>query len=280
MNRTLAAAWQQAVQQSGLERLDAQLLLLHALGRDTGGGGRAWLLAHDADPLPADAARRYDTLVQRRARGEPLAYLVGWREFYGLRLEVNPDVLVPRPDTETLVEWALDCLPRPPAAPQVLDLGTGSGAIALALAHAAPHAHVTGTDCSGKALAVARRNAERLGLAVRWREGRWFEAVARDEVYDLIVSNPPYIAEGDPHLPALAHEPRSALAAGPHGLNDLATIVADARAHLRAGAWLLLEHGHDQAEAVQRLLREHDYADVATRSDLAGRPRCTGGRRP
>lgn len=278
--RTLAQAWQEAVRQAGLARLDAQLLLLHALGREPDTAGRAWLLAHDTDPLPAPAAQCYAALVERRARGEPYAYLIGWREFRGLRLEVTPDVLVPRPDTETLVDWALQCLPAPPARPQVLDLGTGSGAIALTVAQAAPHARVTGTDRSLGALAVARRNAERLGLAVQWRDGPWFEALRPGERYDLIVSNPPYIAEGDPHLVDLAHEPRTALTAGPDGLNDLTAIIAGAPAHLAGGGWLLLEHGHDQAPAVQALLGRHGYVDVHSRADLAGHLRCTGGRRP
>jgi release factor glutamine methyltransferase len=254
-------------------RLDAQLLLLHVLGR--GAGERAWLVAHDADALPLAAAERFLELARRRAAGEPLAYLTGEREFFGLPLRVDARVLVPRPDTETLVEWALEVLGERPA-PRVLDLGTGSGAIALAIQAARPDAEVEAVDASAGALEVARANAARLALPVRLRQASWLEGAG---TYDLVVSNPPYVAEGDPHLPALRHEPLQALAAGPDGLADLRSIVAAAPGHLRPDGWLLLEHGWDQAAAVRDLLRAAGFAEIGSRRDLAGIERCSGGRR-
>ncbi len=256
----------------GLSRLDAQLLLLHVLGR--GSHERAWLLAHDDEALAEARAQAFDALCRRRLAGEPVAYLVGEKEFFGLPLAVDARVLVPRPDTEVLVEWALERLPPVPA-PRVIDLGTGSGAIALALKHRRPDARVEAVDRSAGALAVAAANARRLGLDIVLREASWLEGAGTG--YDLIVSNPPYIAEGDPHLPDLAHEPRSALAAGTDGLDDLRQIVARAPAHLVPGGWLLLEHGWDQAVPVQALLREAGFAQVQSRKDLAGMDRCTGG---
>lgn len=257
----------------GLERLDAQLLLLHVLGRPA--SDRAWLLAHDTDALPAGAQEAFVQLSQRRAAGEPVAYLTGAREFFGLTLAVDARVLVPRPDTETLVEWSLDVLAGRDA-PAVVDLGTGSGAIALALQSVRPDARVEAVDRSADALAVARANAHRLGLPVRFRQASWLEGAGR---YDLIVSNPPYVAADDPHLPALRHEPREALAAGPDGLDDLRRIVAHAPAHLVPGGWLLLEHGWHQAEAVRGLLAAAGFGEVGSRADLAGILRCSGGRR-
>jgi len=267
------AAVLRAARAAGVERLDARLLLAFVLGRSTG-----WLLAHDDAPLEPAAHGRYDELVRRRARGEPLAYLVGRKEFHGLELAVTSDVLVPRPDTETLVDWALECLDD--AAPaRVLDLGTGSGAIALALAHRRPRARVTAVDASARALAIAAGNGRRLGLAVEWLEGDWFAPLAGRR-FELIVANPPYVAEGDPHLAALGHEPRSALVSGPGGLDALCGIVHAAPRHLEAGGWLLLEHGHEQAPAVVRLLAEAGFGALATRRDLGGQPRCTGGTWP
>jgi release factor glutamine methyltransferase len=259
----------------GIDRLDAQLLLLHALGRAP--DQRAWLLAHDTDLLDAAIGPAFLALCARRRTGEPVAYLVGEKEFHGLALRVDHRVLVPRPDTETLVDWALDCL-RPLAAPRVLDLGTGSGAIALAIARARRDAQVSAVDASADALAVARGNAERLGLPVRFAQADWLAGAASD--HDLIVSNPPYIAAGDAHLPALRHEPQQALVAGRDGLDDIRRIVQAAPAHLRAGGWLLLEHGHDQAEAVRALLAGRGFAEVQSRDDLAGIARCSGGKWP
>lgn len=274
---TLQDALRQATS-AGLDRLDAQMLLLHALGRSP--HDRAWLIAHDGDPLPPGAAARWQTLLQRRQTGEPVAYLLGEKEFGGLSLQVDARVLVPRPDTEVLVEWALDGLPPPGApAPRLLDLGTGSGAIALAVASRRPDVQVTATDASADALAVAQANAQRLGVPVRFAHGAWLAAVP-GERFDVIASNPPYIAEGDQHLAALTHEPIGALTAGPDGLDDLRRIVSDAPAALAPGGWLLLEHGHDQAAAVRALLGVRGFQDVASRPDLSGIARCSGGRWP
>ena len=259
----------------GLPRLDAQLLLLHALGRSP--HERAWLLAHDSDELNTDAQNRFLALVQRRVGGEPLAYLTGIKEFFGLPLQVDARVLDPRPDTETLVEWALECMAALPA-PRVIDLGTGSGAIALALKHSRPDARVSAVDASAEALAVAQANAQRLGLDVAFRQGNWLAVM--DGTFDLIVSNPPYIAEGDPHLAALGHEPRQALTAGADGLDDIRTLAAQAPARLCPGGWLLLEHGWDQAAAVRALLLATGLQDVRSRQDLSGIERCSGGRLP
>ncbi|MDP1741839.1 MAG: peptide chain release factor N(5)-glutamine methyltransferase [Polaromonas sp.] len=259
----------------GLERLDAQLLLLHALGKpDT---DRAWLLAHDTDSLAAATWQHFHALSQRRASGEPLAYLTEGKEFFGLPLHVDARVLVPRPDTETLVEWALDRLARSgmPPAPQVLDLGTGSGAIALALKKTAPGLDMTAVDASEQALAVARSNAARHGLAVSFIEGSWFDKVGGH--FHLIVSNPPYVAQADPHLAALRHEPLQALSAGPDGLDDIRQIITQSPSHLHPQGWLLLEHGYDQAAEVCNLLRQHGFTEVQSRADLAGVLRCSGG---
>ena len=256
----------------GVERLDAQLLLLHALGRPV--HERAWLVAHDTDALPAAAWHAFAALCARRADGEPVAYLLGEKEFHGLRLQVDARVLVPRPDTETLVDWAIELLAGR-TAPAVLDLGTGSGAIALALARARADARIDAIDASAGALAVARANAGRLGLPVRFFQGDWLQGAGSG--YALIVSNPPYIATGDAHLAALRHEPLCALAAGADGLDDLRRIVRGAPAHLADGGGLLLEHGHDQAGAVRALLAARGFRDVQSRDDLAGIARCSGG---
>ena len=254
----------------GLERLDAQLLLLHVLGRPL--NDRAWLLAHDSDVLSGAAEMRYIELTRRRAAGMPLAYLTGEREFYGLSLQVDRRVLDPRPDTETLVDWALELLP-PQAS--VIDLGTGSGAIALALKSQRPAARVSAVDASPDALAVAQTNAQRLGLEVQFLQGNWLDGNTNH--YDLIVSNPPYIAEGDPHLDQLGHEPQMALSSGPDGLDAIRTIVTQAPKHLQDNGWLLLEHGYDQAEQVRALLTQVGFSAVQSRRDLAGIERCSGG---
>ncbi len=259
----------------GLDRLDAQMLVLLALGHDP--HDRAWLAAHGDQPMPTEAAAALDALVARRQAGEPMAYLRGEQEFFGLSLRVDARVLVPRADTETLVEWALAL--DLPAAARVADLGTGSGAIALALRSRQPGWDITATDASADALAVARANAERLGLPIRWAQGAWLDALP-GERFDLLASNPPYIAEGDVHLRALTHEPDSALTAGPDGLDDIRVLVAQAPAHLQPGGWLLLEHGHDQAEAVCSLLAAAGFDRVGSRNDIAGIARCSGGRWP
>jgi release factor glutamine methyltransferase len=286
---TLAQALNTA-QAQGLDRLDAQLLLLHALGRSV--HDRAWLLAHDGDTLPPAAQAAFEAAVQRRANGEPAAYLTGHQEFFGLNLQVDRRVLVPRPDTETLVEWALSLLPPPVGGLpppgegggeggqplRIIDLGTGSGAIALALKHNRPDLQVTAVDASADALAVAQANARRLELEVDFQAGCWLSQVTGR--FDLIVSNPPYIAAQDQHLAALRHEPLQALASGVDGLDDIRRIITQARAHLQPGGWLLLEHGWDQAAPVRSLLAEAGLAEVQSRLDLAGVERCSGGRAP
>lgn len=261
----------------GVDQLDAQLLLAELMQRP-----RSWLIAHDDAALDNLQATRFGELLDRRAAGEPLAYLLGEKEFHGLSLRVTPDVLVPRPDTETLVEWALALLAGPLAGlddTRVADLGTGSGAIALAIKQSAPQVHVCAVDRSGPALAVARANGERLQLEVEWQLGDWW-APLHGRRFHLAVSNPPYIAEGDAHLAALVHEPRLALSSGPEGLDALRHLIANAPLHLEPGGWLLLEHGHDQAPAVQGLLADAGFGEVQSHLDLAGTARCTGGRLP
>ena len=257
----------------GLARLDAQALLAHVLERP-----RAWLIAHDDAALDAVQAARFESLAARRAAGEPLAYLVGQKEFHGLTLAVGPATLVPRPETELLVDWAIELLDSRGGSGRasVVDLGTGSGAIALALAHARPSAMLTALDASPAALEVARGNGRRLGLEVEWLHSDWWAALGQRR-FNLALANPPYVAAGDPHLAALAYEPRSALLAGASGLDALQHLAATAPDHLHPGGWLLLEHGHDQGPAVRAALGRHGFVNVATRADLAGLPRCTGG---
>ena len=254
---------------AGLPRLDAQWLLTLLLGCT-----RARLLAHDDEALPATALAAWPGLLARRAAGEPLAYVVGEREFCGLKLRVSPAVLVPRPETEMLVHWALQCLAQAPE-PTVIDLGTGSGALALAIQQACPAARVLATDASAAALDVARANAAQLGLGLQFSQGHWWGA-AGGLRFGLALCNPPYIAGDDPHLAALWHEPRAALTPEGDGLQALREVIAGAPRHLLPGAWLLLEHGHDQAEAVQAMLRASHFGAPSTRHDLAGLPRCTG----
>jgi release factor glutamine methyltransferase len=257
----------------GLDRLDAQVLLAHRLARP-----RAWLIAHDDHDITADQVQAYRDDVARRADGVPLAHLVGEREFHGLRLAVSPAVLVPRPDTEVLVDWALECLAGLDR-PRVLDLGTGSGAIAVSVAHARPDAIVTATDIDNATLDVARANARTHGVTLEILHGAWWQPAAGRH-FELIVSNPPYIAANDPHLPALVHEPRHALTPGGDGLDALRVLAAGAPAHLVPGGQLLLEHGFDQGQAVRELLAAAGFEGIVTRLDLAGHERCSGGRRP
>jgi release factor glutamine methyltransferase len=273
-------------QSKHLTRLDAQLLLGYTLARP-----RSWVLAHGEEALPTDAALRFVALCERRRAGEPLAYLCGEREFYGLALQVTPAVLIPRPDTETLVDWALQLLAASPAtpgqdptpgrlaAPDVIDLGTGSGAIAIAVKAHRPRARLTGVDRSAPALEIARLNAHRHGLEIDFRLGDWWEAIA-DARFDLAVTNPPYIAANDLHLSGLSFEPLSALTAGRDGLDAIRAIVADAGRHLRPAAWLLIEHGWNQADTVQQLLVDAGFAAISSRTDIEHRRRCTGGRWP
>jgi release factor glutamine methyltransferase len=252
----------------GLAALDAQLLLARASGL-----ARAMLLAHGERLVAANAATQFRAECLRRAAGEPLAYIEGRKEFWSLDLTLTPDVLVPRPETELLVELALHLLPAGPQ--RVADLGTGSGAIALALAHERPQWGITAVDVSAAALAVASGNAARLGLGrVRFLEGSWCEPLGA-EFFDAIVSNPPYVAAADPALAALRHEPQSALAAGDEGYADLLAIAAAAREHLRPGGLLLLEHGATQAPRLTSALVALGYARVVCHPDLAGLARVT-----
>lgn len=258
-------------------RLDAELLLAHALGLD-----RSALKAHPERTAAPVAAAVFESLLARRAAGEPIAYLVGQREFWSLELRVGPAVLVPRPETETLVEFALKVggafeHARSPDGPrarglEALDLGTGSGAVALALKRERPAWRITAIERSAPALAIAAANGARLGLEVEWLLGDWYGPVAGRR-FDLIVSNPPYIAAGDPHLAALAHEPASALISGDDGLDALRTIVAAAPAFLVPDGGLLVEHGADQGTAVRGLLQSAGFSGVETATDGAGRPR-------
>ena len=272
---TRVADWLARARALGLSRLDAQLLLVHHLQRP-----RAWLIAHDDAAVPEHLLAPLTSDLARRADGVPLAQLTGWREFHGLRLRVTSDVLDPRPATETLVEWALERLRAcgaESAPPRVIDLGTGSGAIALAVKQAWPSAQVAACDVSSAALAVARDNAARLRLEVDSFESNWWSAVSGPPC-DLALSNPPYIAGDDPHLHALRHEPRLALTPEGDGLDALRAVIKGACPHLKPGAWLLLEHGHDQAAAVCTLLRAAGFKDVESRRDLGGNWRCSGGR--
>jgi release factor glutamine methyltransferase len=264
----------QALAQSGLAPVDANALLAHVTRHD-----RAWLIAHAVDPLPQQQIEQFFALARRRRDGEPVAYLTGRREFYGLDLTVTPDVLIPRPETETLVDAALAHI-ADGAPMRVLDLGTGSGAIALAIAHARPRTDVLGIDASDAALAVARDNAARLAIGnARFANSSWYDAPG-DACFDVIVANPPYIAAGDPHLAEgdLRHEPRRALTPGGDGLDALRAIIAGAQAHLTAGGVLAVEHGFDQAQAVQALFAEAGATEIRRHRDLAGHWRVAEGR--
>ncbi|MDO9219998.1 MAG: peptide chain release factor N(5)-glutamine methyltransferase [Thiobacillus sp.] len=260
----------------GLERRDARLdsrvLAAHVLGVDA-----AWLIAHDTDPLPAQQILAFQSLLVRRLSGLPIAYLTGSREFYGRSFLVSADVLIPRPDTELLIELALARIP-PDEAIDVLDLGTGSGCIAITLALERPLARVTAVDRSPVALAIAQRNAKSLNARVDFLTSNWFSALSGRH-FDLIVSNPPYIAAADPHLAQgdVRFEPLSALAAGADGLDDLRHLIASACTHLQPGGTLLLEHGYDQAEAVRALLQQNGIASPQNWNDLAGNARVSGG---
>ncbi len=255
--------------------LEARLLLQETLNVS-----HAWLLTHEDDKLPDDAATTFEDKLRRRLHGEPVAYIVGHREFYGLELIVSPDTLIPRPDTETLVEAALGRIP-PHQSCKVLDLGTGTGAIALAIASQRPHAELTAVDFSEKALEIATGNAKQLNISnVLFLQSDWFSNLD-GETFDVIVSNPPYIAKADPHLTQgdLRFEPQSALASGGDGLDDIRRIIASAVEHLNPEGWLLLEHGHDQAAAVADLLHQQHFSEVSHSLDLANIVRVTSGRR-
>lgn len=277
-------------------RADAEILLAELLGSE-----RTQLRLRHDDAIEAATVLRFVSWIERRKLGEPVAYIVGRQGFWTLDLVVDTAVLIPRPDTETLVEWALALIRSAPAATVcepmravhakparwIADLGTGSGAIALSLASELPSSTIiVATDCSPAALEIAGGNARRLGLAhIEFRHGHWCQALVNDLGagpigYDLIVSNPPYIAEGDNHLSALRYEPRLALTSGPDGLDAIREIVRDAPAHLASGGWLLLEHGHDQGAAVRALLESAGFTKVETRKDFGGNARCSGGQKP
>ena len=269
------------IQHSQLPRAEARRLLASLTGQPL-----TWFMAHGDDPTDPNTATRFQTLAERRRAGEPLAYLLGQQEFYGRPFAVSPAVLIPRADTETLVETALEQLTllrqqRRTVPLSLLELGTGSGIIAITLALEAPDTEVHAVERSPEALAVAQQNANTLGAhRIHWHAGSWWQALASPRRFDLIVSNPPYIAANDHHLQQgdLRFEPPQALAAGPDGLDDLRILIGGAPAHLSPGGWLLLEHGYDQETPVQALLRDAGFADVFTRRDLAGQPRVSGGR--
>ena len=270
---TVAQALAQA-QAAGVDRLDAQLMLGHLLQQS-----RSWLVAHDDVRLGEPQSNRYEQWLQRRRSGEPLAYLLGQAEFCGLTLQVGPQVLIPRPETELLVEWGVEVLSgrHALAAPaRVVDLGCGSGAIALAIRHRCPTAEITAVDASAPALDIAGRNAQLLGLPITRALGDWWSAVAGQQ-FHLALANPPYVAPGDPHLKALEHEPLGALVAAEDGMADLHRLIDSAPTALYSGGWLLLEHGHDQGPPVRERLRRAGFNQVETRCDLAGLERCTGG---
>ena len=268
------------IRHSQLPRAEARRLLAYLTGQPL-----TWFMAHGDDPADPDTTTRFQALAERRRAGEPLAYLLGQQEFYGRPFAVSPAVLIPRADTETLVETALEQLllqrqQRRAVPLSLLELGTGSGIIAITLALEAPDTEVHAVERSPEALAMAQQNAKALGAdRIHWHAGSWWQALASPRHFDLIVSNPPYIAAGDHHLQQgdLRFEPPQALAAGPDGLDDLRIIIGGAPTHLNPGGWLLLEHGYDQEAPVQALLRDAGFADVFTRRDLAGQPRVSGG---
>ena len=258
-------------------RFEANLLCQHALKVN-----RAWLISHQTDVLEANQHAAFEALVQRRLNGEPIAYILGSREFYGLPLKTTPATLIPRPDTESLVETVLAKIPQN-ASFYILDLGTGTGAVALAIASQRPQAKVIAVDASLDALKVAAENTQSLKLSnVRLIQSNWFSALALDKEakkFDVIVSNPPYIAEDDAHLKQgdLRFEPRSALASGKDGLDDIRQIIQDAPHYLKPNGWLMLEHGYDQAEAVTALLSKQGFSQIDHAKDIAGTLRVTFG---
>ena len=262
----------EALRAFGTDYRDAELLLLHSLGKE-----RSWLIAHDHDELPTDVVEVFSSMSTERLKGVPLAYLLGHREFWSLKLKVTCDVLIPRPETELLVEWAVE-LASHYDLDSMLDLGTGSGAIALAVQHDLPNLSVTASDVSELVLSVARENAEGLGLPVEFVESSWFGALAQRR-WGLIASNPPYVSVDDAHLLEgdLRFEPNTALTDGGDGLSSIREIVSNAPDHLEAGGWLLIEHGYDQATDVRSILELNGFSQVSLRHDLGGRPRVTGG---
>jgi len=275
IQQALATAVQQLTEQPDTARLDAELLLAHVLQKT-----RTWLHTWPEQPLSVQQLADFQQLVSRRVEGEPIAHLVGRQDFWSLTLQVSADTLIPRPETERLVELALARIP--PQAPwRIADLGTGTGAIALALAKERPQGLIIATDRSAATLTVARDNARTNQLAnIQFRQGDWFEALQDETGFELIVSNPPYIKETDPHQGDVRFEPARALKAGPAGLDALQHIIQAALAHLKPGGWLLLEHGYDQGDAVLQLLKQAGYEQVTDYRDLAGQPRVAEGRKP
>ncbi len=254
-------------------KLEAQYLLQHVLKVN-----RAWLIAHENDALEANIHAVFEALINRRLNGEPVAYVLGYREFYGLKLKVTPDTLIPRPDTETLVEAALSKIPNN-ANYSILDLGTGTGAIALAIAKHRPQANVTATDASQAALNIAIENAQNINISnINFILSDWF-SILNNQKFDVIVSNPPYIEQNDAHLTQgdLRYEPISALAAGQDGLNDIRKIISYAPQHLNPHGWLMLEHGYNQAMSVADLLNQAGFSEISHVQDLAGILRVTMG---
>ena len=258
-----------------LPRAEVRMLVSHVLQRDT-----AWLVAHDDDIASPDEQRRIESLAAKRAQGEPMAYLLGEREFFGRTFACSPAALIPRPETEHLVEQALTLI-EDTACPTILDVGTGTGCIAITLSMERPNAQVSALDVSADALELAKKNAARLGANnIKFIESNWFSAVATDAKFDLIVSNPPYIVPGDAHLTEgdLRFEPAIALADAVDGLESYRQLASGAIRHLQDGGWLIVEHGYDQGESVPALLRKNGFTDVSTQHDLAGHPRVTAAR--
>lgn len=258
----------------GLEPLDIELLLLHAIS-GAAQRNRAWLRTHLKDTLSRSDLNKFKDFCTRRADHQPLAYITGTREFFGLTLSIDRRVLDPRPDTEILVECAISLINKVEH-PVVADLGTGSGAIALAIKQCCPRAHIFAIDSCGQAMAVAMQNANSLGLEINCLQGDWLTPLGENRCH-LIASNPPYISKNDPHLPALRHEPAKALISGNDGLNDIRHLIANAPHYLFDGGHLILEHGFDQSVSVQALMKAHGYSNVESRKDLGGHERCTAG---
>ncbi|MBI5937504.1 MAG: peptide chain release factor N(5)-glutamine methyltransferase [Betaproteobacteria bacterium] len=275
LRQTLDSAALELASQLGLDRHEARIETAALAGHGFG-VNRAWLIAHDRDELSPERLATLQALIERRRQGEPVAYIVGQREFYGREFKVGPGVLIPRPETEHLVEAALK---RAPQNARVLDIGTGSGCIAITLKLERPDLAVTAVDLSAPALDIARANAAALDAEVAFIASNLFAALD-DRQFDMIVSNPPYIPAADAHLTQgdLRFEPQNALASGPDGLDAIRLIVAQAKCHLAPGGWLLFEHGYDQGETVQGLLKTAGYAEVFLEQDLAGQPRVSGGR--
>lgn len=270
-------ATQQIYPQSDTPRIDAEVILQHTIGQST-----SWLIAYGDSPATSEHIKAYYAAIARRSAGEPVAYIIGHRDFWTLSLDVNEHVLIPRPDTETLIESALERVTNTPTT-QILDLGTGSGAIALSLAKECPLAHVTATDKHLKALNVAKSNAEKNDIGnVSFVQGRWFDAISNDRGFDLIASNPPYIEAGDAHLTKgdLRFEPSTALIADDQGLADLRELIKHAPNFLKENAHLIVEHGFNQAEAVLEMFSAQGFVEIELSKDLNMLPRCTRGKWP